>query len=221
MMNSRTIAICGVGVVFLTLGLKGEGSAQYRNFELGSALASVSAKAGIPSSEATVIHQRPASLQDLEWRPSRWMRGATTASTDPVERIMFSFYNDQLFRMVIEYDRERTEGMTDADMIEAISATYGTPLARPSQPPVRPASPVRAASQVEQESGSPVARWGDAKHAVVLYRTTGYRGTLRLIMTEPTLDDLARKATMQARQLDVQEAPRLEIARQKKAGFRP
>jgi hypothetical protein len=61
-----------------------------------------------------------------------------------------------------------------------------------------------------------VARWGDAEHAVVLYRTSTYRETFRLIVTEPALDDLARKATVQAVRLDEQDAPRLEIARQKK-----
>jgi hypothetical protein len=42
-------------------------------------------------------------------------------STDPVERIVFSFCNDQLFRVAIDYGHDRTEGMTDADMVEAIS----------------------------------------------------------------------------------------------------
>jgi hypothetical protein len=77
---------------------------------------------------------------------------ATLPSTDPVQQIGFSFYNDRLFRIVVDYDRDRTEGMTDADMVEAISAVYGVPAL---EPPDQPASPTR----VETESGSPVARW--------------------------------------------------------------
>jgi hypothetical protein len=72
------------------------------------------------------------------------------------------------------------------------------------------------ASQIEVESGLPVTRWGDAQHAVVLYRTSSYRETFRLIVTEPALDDLARTATIRAMRLDEQDAPRREIARQKK-----
>ena len=61
-----------------------------------------------------------------------------------------------------------------------------------------------------------MARWGDAEHLVVLYRTSSYRNAFRLIVTEPAFDTLARKAVIQAARLDEQEAPRREIARQKK-----
>src|SRR5688572_20491475 len=94
MMNRRTLAICGFGIVLLAHGLEGQGPSQYRNFELRSDLASVSTLAGVAPSQAKMIHQRPAVLQDLEWRPSHWLAGTTSASTDPVEQIVFSFYND-------------------------------------------------------------------------------------------------------------------------------
>ena len=51
---------------------------------------------------------------------------------------------------------------------------------------------------------------------MVLYRTSSYGDAFRLIMTVPALDDLARKAELRALRLDDQEAPRREIARQKK-----
>ena len=189
--------------------LQSQDLSRYRTFRLGSELASVSTQTGVASSEAKTTHQRPALLQDLEWRPSRWVAGSTTDSTDSVEQIVFSFYNKQLFRIVVDYGHERTEGLTDADIIEVISAAYGTNAKRIL-------GAVRVASQVEIESGSPLAVWGDAKHAVTLYRTSSYRVAFRLIMIEPALDALARKATIQAMQLDEQEAPHREIARQKK-----
>jgi hypothetical protein len=209
MMTAHALAISAVGLVLLTHGIEGQGLAQYRNFELRSDLAAVSTQTGIASSEAKTIHQRPALMQDLEWRPSRWVSGSTAASTDPVDQILFSFYNNQLFRIVVDYGHDRTEGMTDADMMEAISALYGAPVKRVP-------GTVRIASRVEIESGSPVARWGDATHAVVLYRTSSYRETFRLIVTEPALSDLARKADTEAARLDAQEAPSREIARDKK-----
>ena len=99
-MDARMLAIAAFGFVCLTRGVEGQGLSQYRDFELGSDLASVATLAGVASSDAKTIHQRPAALQDLEWRPPHWIAGATAASTDPVEWILFSFYNDQLFRLV-------------------------------------------------------------------------------------------------------------------------
>ncbi len=209
MMNARAIAICAFGLAVLPHSLQGQGLAQYRNFELGSDVAAVSDLAGVAASEAKRIHERPAVLQDLEWRPARWIGGSTSASTDPVEQILFSFYNNQLFRIVVNYNNDRTEGLTETDMIEAISAVYGAPVKRT-------VGAGRVAPRVEIESGSPLARWGDAQYAVVLYQTSSYRETFRLIVTAAVLDDLARKALVQAARLDEQEAPQREIARQKK-----
>lgn len=207
MMRSRTLAVC-VGLVCCSIHALGEQDvSRYRNFDLGSDLASVSTLAGLTSSEARTIHERPAVLQDLEWTPSHWTSGSTAASTDPVEQILFSFYNDQLFRVVVDYGRERTEGMTPADMIEAISAVYGAPLPRTPRE-------ARVASRVEIESGSPQARWGNSEHTVVLYQTSSYGATFRLIVTDSRLENLARKAAAQAERLDDREAPQRELALQ-------
>ena len=138
-------------------------------------MASISILTGGTASEAKTIHKRPALLQDLEWRPSRWILGSVSPSTDAVRQIVFSFYDDRLFRIVVDYDHERTEGLTDADMIDAISAVYGTRLTRTS------GRAARVASRVEIESGSSVAKWGDAGHVVALYRTASYGDALRLI----------------------------------------
>jgi hypothetical protein len=204
------LAICAVGIVCSTHALRGQGLSQYRNFELGSDVASVSALAGIASSEAKMIHQRPAVLEDLEWRPSYLSPGSTDASTDPVEQVLFSFYDDQLFRVVVDYGHQRTEGMTTADMVEANSAVYGTPLPRTSR------ASGRAASRLETESGSSMARWGDTEHAIVLYQTSSYGAAFRLVVTHTRLESLARKAEAQAQRLDEQEAPQREVARQQK-----
>jgi hypothetical protein len=99
--------------------------------------------------------------------------------------------------------------MTDVDMIEAISTTYGPP----SKTPVKNAGPIM--SRVEADSGTPVGRWGDADYSVVLYRGS-YRSAFRLIVTSPRLEALTRTAAVQATLLDEREAPQREIARLKK-----
>lgn len=208
MTRPRTFAICAIGLVLATHGVAGQSLAQYRNFELGSTLASVAGVIGVPLSQAKTIHTRPAVLQDLEWRLSQWIQGSAAPSTDPVEQIAFSFYDDRLFRIVVDYDRNRTEGMTSADMLDALAEVYGAP--------VKTAGPVRTISQVEAAAGSPLARWRDANHTAVLYRVSSYRGEFRLIVTDTALDTLAQKATIQAVRLDDREAPQREVARMKK-----
>src|SRR5205814_9204482 len=96
---------------------------RYRDFELGMDLNAVEKQPETKTSEAKIIHQRPAVIQDLEWRPRGFP--ARSAESDPVKDILLSFYNGQLFRIVVNYDRYRTEGLTAEDMINAISATYG------------------------------------------------------------------------------------------------
>jgi hypothetical protein len=209
MINLRTLAIGAFGVVLSTPSLHGQDRSRYRDFNLGGNLSSISALTGVAASEAKTIHLRPAMMQELEWRRPYSFSSAAPAQKDPVKQIVFSFYNDQLSKMVVDYDHERTAGMTEADLIEAISTEYG---AR-STPGLKTSRGV--ASRVEEESGTPVARWGDADYSVVLYRSP-YESGFRIIVTSPRLEALARTADAQAIRLDEREAPGREIARQKK-----
>jgi hypothetical protein len=209
LMNRRVFAVVALGVLLSAVSLQSQSRAEYRDFQLGSDLSSVSALTKVAASEARTIHRRPALMQELEWRPPYFMSGSTAPQTDPVQRIVFSFYNDQLFRLVVSYDRQRTQGMTDADLIDALSTMYG--------PPSKPAAVknTRAvASRLEEESGTPVARWGDADYAVVLYRSS-YASEFLVLVTSPRLEALARTADAQAIRLDEREAPQREITRQK------
>ena len=205
-----TARALGVGVVALILSASaapGQTAAHYREFQLGGDLASVSALAGVPASAAKTLHSRPVILQELQWRRPYTLSGNTIA--DPVQQIGFSFYNDQLFRLVIDYDRDRTEGMTDADMVEAISTMYGTTVKPPLKPVRAPIAPI------DEQSGTRVAGWGDAEYTAVLYRSS-YASGFRMIVTSIRLAALARTAEAQALRLDEREAPARERARQKK-----
>lgn len=210
MMKARTLLAVAAAAVCVTHTAEGQDLSQYRRFELGSNMATVSARAAIATSGAKTLHTRPAMLQDLEWRPSRWPSGATTASTDPVEQVRFSFINNQLYRLIVDYSSDRTEGMTEADLIAALATEYGAPVLKTMWRTVGPAA------RIEAESGAPVARWEDAGHMVVLYRTATYRASYRMLMMDTRLRDLAFKAETEALRLDTQEAPGREMARQKK-----
>ncbi len=213
MIKIHTLAIV-IGLALFTHVLQSQDQSRYRDFQLGSDLASVATLAKVDVSDAKTIHLRPAVLQELEWRPSYFATGST-AQNDPVQRIVLSFYNDQLSRVVVDYHQDRTEGMTDADMIDGISVTYGPPL-RPAAIKTR-----KAPSRSDEGTRTSIASWGDAEYSVVLYRTSDpYRSTyasrFQIIVTSMRLDALARTAGAEAVRLDDQDAPQREIARQKK-----
>jgi hypothetical protein len=205
MISRRALAIGALGLLLAAPLLHSQGRPRYRDFQLGGDLPSVSALTGVAVSQATTIHVRPAIMQELRWqRPYSLERGAPV---DPVQQIVFSFYNNQLSKLVVDYERDRTAGLTDADLIDALSTEYGPRLKAGARTG-------RALTRVEEDSGTPIARWSGADYSVVLYR--GYSSELRLIVASPRLEALARTADLQATRLDEREAPQREIARQKK-----
>ena len=208
MINLRSLGLVALGLVLCAVAVHGQDRSRYRDYQLGGGVSAISTLAGVPASEAKTLHSRPVMMQEFQWQ--RPYTASDAVQADPVKQIVFSFYNDQLSRMVVDYDRDRTAGLTDTDLIDAISATYGPRLklvARTAQglPP-----------QIEQESGTPVARWGDADYSVVLYRSTS-AGSVRVIVTSPRLEALARTAETQSVRMDAREAPQRETARQKQA----
>jgi hypothetical protein len=206
--GARALVIGGLGFVLAAPPLHSQGRSRYRDFQLGGNLGSISALTGVAVSSARTIHLRPAIMQELQWQRPYSMTATTLEQTEPVKQIVFSFYNDQLSKMVVDYDQDRTAGMTAADLIDAISAEYG-PRSKPA-----PRTTRGAASQVEEESGTSLARWAGADYSVVLYRS--YSSNFRIIVASPRLEALARTADVEAVRLDDREAPRREIARQKK-----
>jgi hypothetical protein len=195
-------------VVLSGSGLSGQAPPHYRDFMLGSALSMVSAQVKASAADVKPIHQRPALIQDLSWRAPYFMADSNEPRKDPVQQITFSFYNDQLFRMAIDYDRQRTEGMTDADMIGALSEVYG-----PATTP-RPRTPPTFVSRIDVTSGTPVSQWGNAEYSVVLLRPS-FGAAFQVVVTSTQLDELARAADAEAVRLDQREAPLREVARQK------
>jgi len=205
MINRRALAVGSLGVLLSTSLLHSQGGPRYREFQLGGDLPSISALTGVAVSEARAVHLRPALMQELRrQRPYSLERGVPA---DPVQQIVFSFYNNQLSKLVIDYERDRTAGLTDADLIDALSTEYG--------PRVKPGARTgRALTRLDADLGTPIARWSGADYSVVLYR--GYSSEFRLIVASPRLEALARTADLQATRLDEREAPQREIARQKK-----
>jgi hypothetical protein len=118
----------GLGILSVVLGtstLYASELSSYRGFHFGMKLSDAAKQAGMNPSEAIVVHRRPAVIQELDWRPRSLML-TNPPQADPVEDGKLYFSNEELFRIVVTYDRYKVEGMTAEDMIEAVSLTYGT-----------------------------------------------------------------------------------------------
>jgi hypothetical protein len=171
----------------------------YRGFTLGSSLAAVMAGTGDSVAQPRTIHSRPALLQELTWNPTLPIRLAEGA--DPVRQIVFHFVDDRLYKILVEYDRGRTEGLTKADLIAALGVSYG---ARGPLPPA-------ARSSYSLDTAVTIARWQDADATVDL-KHYEYGGGFGLVVTSPTLERAALAGTRAALAIDAREAPLKEAA---------
>jgi hypothetical protein len=126
--------------------------------------------------------------------------------------------------MVALYDRQKTKGLKTADVIEAISATYGIATT--------PTADIILPSRY-RERYKVLARWEDSDYSFSLVRSP-YDETFELVGISKRLNTLAEAAGLKAAQLDNQEAPqrkknedeatRVEFERTRtinKASFRP
>ena len=117
---------------------------------------------------------------------------------------MFNFYNGVLYRLVITYDRDRTDGLRTEDMIEAISATYG--------PDIDPAAAEIVFPSVFNETVKVLARWDDAQSSLNLVRSS-YKPAFGVVLYSKRLDALAQAAIAEAVRIELREAPQKEAER--------
>lgn len=173
---------------------------KYRNFHLGSNLAAVASQAGVSPTHAKPITTRPANIQELEWSPQPL---GPSGQPEAVKTVLFSFYNDQLFQITVDYDRYKTETLTTDDIIEAVSTANGMIAMHPVIEAVP--SPYAVPEEL-------LARWEDAQCRVDLVRAP-YGPAFRLVATLKGLESPVKAALLEARRLDAQEAPQREAAR--------
>ncbi len=126
MTSWRALALASAAVVVGAQPLLAQGLPRYRAYALESSVASVVTISGGREADTRTSYERPARIQELEWRAPYSRSGSGKA--DPVHDVQFSFYDDQLYQVVVSYDRDRMEGLTNADVVESLSATYGVPL---------------------------------------------------------------------------------------------
>ena len=198
--------ICLVLVLFSAPIISGQDLSRYRKFSLGTSLADLSKQVGPYSHETTLAHQRPAVIQEMTFWPLSPSRSAV--GLEPVSQILFSFCNGELYRIMVTYERDAIEGLTEEDMVQAISARYGT--ATRFYPEINfPTNGVYAPTE------KVIARWEDSQNSVNLFRST-IRNSFGLTVFSKRLDSQAETAIAECVKLEKQAAPQKEMDRQKK-----
>lgn len=204
--------------------------AQYRDVTLGDSVETAVERLKATAADVKVLFAQPTLVQELTWKPHRFISG-TTVEPDPLAEIVLTFHKGHLARIVASYDRERTLGLTDADLHELLSNIYGTSLlqsklTQPSFDPIGPMSPRKT-----------VSSWADADTLVLLWREE-YPRRVGLTITSVTADRALQDAIGLGARLMASGSPQraidkqaataqaikdrdAEIRRQNKARFKP
>ena len=173
---------------------------RYRDVTLGDTVQVVVERLQMTLSDVKVVSERPTLVQQLTWRTRRFVGGADSAH-DPVADMVLTFHLGRLTRIAVNYDRERTAGLTNADLHEAMSSVYGTSmlLSTPIQitPPAGP---------------EVIGRWEDAGTLVLLWREQ-YPTRVGLTIASMGADREAQVAIADGLRIDASEAPARDLAR--------
>ena len=200
-MNVRMSVFLVSSFALSASGLPGVDLATYRNFHLGMSLADVAKQAKLPAS-SQLISSRPQRIEELDWHVNWGPFGA--AQSNPFSDVLFRFYNGELFEMAVTYDRDQTRGLTEADMIEAISSVYG-PVGKPVSAEVSFDS--RGTGGILKV----IACWEDTRSQISLVHLP-YGTSFGMVISSKANKALAEKAIVESERLDQVEAPQRELA---------
>ena len=206
MKTIRCSILCFVVLLLAAPLLRGQDLSKYRHFTFEMSLTRVLERTDQKMAGVKDIHGRPALIQELTWwRPNL---PGTSFRSDTVEQILFSFYNGELYKISVTYDRTSTEGLTADDMVKSISAKYGP--ATSVVPAVNSAT--KEPYEVRQKL---VASWEDSQYSFRLVRSS-FSGGFELVIYSKRLNAEAEFALAEAVKLEKQEEPQREAERQKK-----
>ena len=202
MMRAFAIALA---VFLLTPAIFAQDLSKYRDFSLGMHLADVAKRVDKAPTDASVVQQKPALIQELTWWPMQSYE--PSAPSQSVQYVLFSFYNGELYKIAVTYDTTSTKGLTAADMIDAISAAYGV-----ANRPVAKAPPVDL--PLYSNKAETIASWEGAQYRVTLLCSPA-SDDFQLVMSSKQINSQAEAAIAAAATQAVNDAPQIEIARAK------
>jgi hypothetical protein len=201
-------AVVSLALILLSAPvIHGQDLSKYRNFSFGMSLVELSNQVDLKPLQTKLIHKHPAVIQELTW----WPRGPSGSSlqADSVWQVFFTFYNGELYRILVTYDPDATKGLTAEDMVQAISAQYGTA----TRPDAQISFPT---NELYKSTEKVIARWEDSQYSINLFRSSFLNSFFGLVMFSKRLDGQAEAAIAESVKLEGQEDLQKEIERQKK-----
>jgi len=197
MKTIRCSILCFAVLLLTAPLLRAQDLSKYRHFTLGMSLTRVLERTDQKMAGVKVIHGRPALIQEVTWWPPNIPGSSYRSGT--VEQILFSFYNAELYKISVTYDRTSTEGLSAEDMVKSISAKYGP--ATSVKPEVDSATNERY--DMRQK---PVATWEDSQYSFNLVRSS-FSGSFELLIYSKRLIAEAEVALAEAVKLEKEEEP--------------
>jgi hypothetical protein len=204
-MNFICKSVISLGLVLLaTPVISGQDLSRYRKFVLGTSLAAISRQVGQDERQASLITQSPALIQEITY----WQVDTSDSSgrMEPISHITLDFYNGALYRIVVVYDQKAVEGLTEEDMVKAISARYG--------------NGVRLYPEIDfpnhdvySSTEKVIAQWDDAENSVTFFHSSGLE-SFGLAVFSKRVNAQAEAAIVESAKLAKEQAPQKEIARQ-------
>ena len=205
----RSLVVCLLVAVMVLLSIPqvhAQDLSKYRNFSFGMTVADISKQIDQKPANAAVLYERPALIQELTWWPPQPYDLSRPA--EPVDQILFSFYDGALYRMLVTYEDAATKGLNEEDMIRVVSAKYGSatrPVAAVVNFPTNPS--YRATEKV-------IARWENSQYSLNLVRS--YTDAFAIVMFTKEVNAQAGISIAESVKLEQQQAPQKQAARDKK-----
>ena len=206
MRMTRGVVVLLAMALFFVPVIYGQDLSEYRTFSFGMSLADIAKQIDLKPADAAVVHKSPALIEELTWRPRLPINSPGPA--EPVQKILFSFYNGTLYRMLVTYDSSATMGLTDEDMIRVVSAKYGTAT--------RPVADVNFPTEPSyRKSERVIARWENSQYSFNLLRSY-WSNSFEIVMFAKQMDAQAGISIAESVKLEEQQVPQKTAERMKK-----
>ena len=201
MLKSILLTVCIATGLVVPVQAAASTLAEYRGVTLGQSVPVVIAALRAQAADVKVVSERPSLVQELTWRPDRFVSGQI-AAPDSLGDMILTFHENRLVRIVASYDRERTAGLTEADFQEVMSAVYGSSVLLSS------AGWTNAQPAPQRKT---IGRWEDRDTVVTLW-SDRYPERTGLIISALPGDAQMEEALAAGRRADRDEAPARELA---------
>jgi hypothetical protein len=202
----RSSILCLGALLFTASLLYGQGFSKYREFSLGTSLATVLKHTDQKLADVNVTHGDSPLFQELTWWPPSLPGNAYRSNS--VEQMLFSFYNEKLYKITVTYEQTSTEGLTTEDIVKFISAKYGPPtIIAPDLD-----SAVNERDEMKPKS---IAAWDDSQFSLDLVRSS-FTDRYGLVICSKRDSAEAEIALANAVKLDKQDGPKRQAERLKK-----